>query len=150
MQAMLTPPSCQQSMPALQLAICLTVYIMLTTLSAVQAMLDHTILPAAERLEGPYQQAFNRICNQVQQGCPCLRWAHAAGRRGLSAVLLCMHVLATVGSDTCDGANLSLRHVSTLIGRLGRGSAACSGYACEVRSLHAWSMTAGCTSTGCV
>ena len=33
--------------------------------SAVQAMLDHTLLPAAERLEGPYQQAFNRICNQV-------------------------------------------------------------------------------------
>eukprot|EP00891_Asterochloris_glomerata_P000287 jgi/Astpho2/287/fgenesh1_pg.00010_%23_49_t len=28
-------------------------------------MLDHTLLPAVERLEGPYQQAFSRICNQV-------------------------------------------------------------------------------------
>ena len=78
-------------------------------------MLDHTILPAAERLEGPYQQAFNRICNQVQQGCSCLQWAHAAERQGLSAVLLCMHVRPTVSSEALYSANLSLRHLFALI-----------------------------------
>lgn len=117
---------------------------------AVQAMLDHTLLPAVERLEGPYQQAFNRICNQVQQGCSGLQWLCAAEQRGLWAVLLCMNVLPTVSSEPSNGASLSLRHVAALIDRLGRGISACFGRAGMLRSLHAYSMTAGCKSTGCL
>ncbi len=65
-------------------------------------------------------------------------------------MLLCMNVLPTVSSEPSNGASLSLRHVAALIDRLGRAISACFGRAGMLRSLHAYSMTAGCKSTGCL
>ena len=39
-------------------------------------MLDHTVLKEAQRLEGLYQRAFDRICNQV----PTVQNAYQKGK----------------------------------------------------------------------
>ena len=36
-----------------------------------QGMLNHVVLEDAGRMEGLYQRAFDRICNQVRRVLPC-------------------------------------------------------------------------------